>query len=226
MAYKNIVFVKLEKRLLNDYRWYVMTEAAQLIYIKLILLAAETYNKIPKNDIVLKEALRSRLDIDAFQECLVSIKENFPKFKENKHFRYFDEFEHKTNYIKTQQSLSNRSAIAQHSVEEEEEIDKEKKKIASPINFLETLKTNIAYKHINLEIELGKMDAWLAAHKGRQKTKRFVLNWLNKIEVPIPTQAKPKLIRPTQISTPPPFVQPTAEDRAKLSALTGKIGKT
>ena len=29
------------------------------------------------------------------------------------------------------------------------------------------------------------MDAWLLAHKGRKKTRRFVVNWLNKIEKPL-----------------------------------------
>jgi len=71
MSYTNIVFVKLEKRLLNDPRWWTLSEPAQLIYIKLILLAAETYNKIPKNDEILRQALRSRLELQRFRECLV-----------------------------------------------------------------------------------------------------------------------------------------------------------
>lgn len=125
MAYKNIVFVKLEKRLLNDYRWYTLSESAQLIFIKLILLAAETYNKIPQNDIVLKEALRCRLELNDFQNCLREIEKSFPKFKKNKHFRYFEDFEQKTNYLKSKQSLSNRSAIAQTAVDKDKEIDKE-----------------------------------------------------------------------------------------------------
>ena len=32
------------------------------------------------------------------------------------------------------------------------------------------------------------MDAWLLAHPGRQKTKRFVVGWLNKIEKPLMLQ--------------------------------------
>lgn len=56
--------------------------------------------------------------------------------------------------------------------------------------FIESLKKNKAYEHINIDIELDKMDAWLLAHKGRQKTKRFVVNWLNKIEKPLPIVKK------------------------------------
>jgi len=128
MAYKNIVFIKLEKRLLNDHRWYMMSAKSQLIYIKLILLAAETYNKIPKNDHVLREALRSRLELSDFKNCLKEIRIHFPKFKENRYFRYFYDFESKTNYISPQQKLSNSPAIAEQGVEKEKEKEKDKEK--------------------------------------------------------------------------------------------------
>jgi len=51
--------------------------------------------------------------------------------------------------------------------------------------FIESLKSNQAYGHIDLDVELGKMDAWLSTHPGRHKTRRFVVNWLNKIEPPL-----------------------------------------
>lgn len=56
--------------------------------------------------------------------------------------------------------------------------------------FLKNLKTNSAYKYIDIDNELGKMDSWLLVHKGRQKTRRFIVNWLNKIDRPIGAQAK------------------------------------
>jgi hypothetical protein len=60
--------------------------------------------------------------------------------------------------------------------------------------FLHSLRKNPAYAHINLEVERGKMQAWLLLpkNKGRKLTQRFILNWLNKIEAPIqgmPTRA-------------------------------------
>lgn len=68
--------------------------------------------------------------------------------------------------------------------------------IAPPVSdedFIKTLKTNKAYQHIDIENELAKMDAWLSTHKGRQKTRRFVVNWLNKIDKPVVIEArKPK----------------------------------
>lgn len=47
------------------------------------------------------------------------------------------------------------------------------------------LRMNHAYDHINFEQEFGKMKEWLRLNPRRKLTKRFVLNWLNKIEVPI-----------------------------------------
>jgi hypothetical protein len=54
-------------------------------------------------------------------------------------------------------------------------------------DWLTTIKTNPAYQQINVEHELAKMDAWLTlpANQHRKKTKRFVLNWLNRIEKPL-----------------------------------------
>ena len=54
--------------------------------------------------------------------------------------------------------------------------------------FMKALKNNEAYNHINIDMEMGKMDAWLLAHKGRQKTRGFIVNWLNKIDRPVITK--------------------------------------
>jgi hypothetical protein len=56
---------------------------------------------------------------------------------------------------------------------------------SAPKDFLGTLRMNPTYAQINIDAELGKMDAWLLAHPGRKKTHRFVVNWLNKVDVPL-----------------------------------------
>ena len=50
--------------------------------------------------------------------------------------------------------------------------------------FLLALKANPAYEGIDIDKELGKMDAWLMTPKGRgrQKNRRFIVNWLNKLD--------------------------------------------
>jgi hypothetical protein len=186
MAYKNIVFVKLEKRLLNDWRYYMMSEKSQLNYVKLLMLAGETYNKIPLLATALKLALRTSQDESEIENSIKEIMRNFPKFKRGKNFYYIDEFETKTNWVSPKQSPSNRRAIAKQVTDKEKEKEKEKEKDSNLI-FLESLKKNPSYTNIDINHELSKMDAWLSAHPGRKKTKRFIVNWLNKVEVPLGT---------------------------------------
>lgn len=99
MPYKNILWIKLEKRLLNDYRFYTLSEEAQLIFVKLLMLSAETINKIPKNPQVLKSCMRSYLTPEKIEKCLEEIQKNFPKFKNKANFYYFQEWDYKHNVI-------------------------------------------------------------------------------------------------------------------------------
>lgn len=77
---------------------------------------------------------------------------------------------------------------------------KEKAKPLTAQDFLESLKANPAYEGIDLRREFGKMDAWLAAHPGRKKTRRFVVNWLNKAERPLAVEANPMNYNQTQMA--------------------------
>ena len=54
--------------------------------------------------------------------------------------------------------------------------------------FLKFLKEKFTW--IDLEREIIKIDAWILAHPGRQKTRRFIVNWLSKIDQPM------KVIKP------------------------------
>lgn len=98
MPYKNILWIKLEKRLLNDYRFYTLSEDSQLIYVKLLMLSAETINKIPKNTEILKNCFRSSLTPEKIENCLKEIQNNFPKFKNKGNFYYFGEWKYKHNW--------------------------------------------------------------------------------------------------------------------------------
>jgi hypothetical protein len=80
--------------------------------------------------------------------------------------------------------------------ENERHVDKEKDKDKdkdirgtcvqhTDTEFLESIKGNPAYKHVDFEVELGKIDAWLLNHPNRKKTRSFVLRWLNKVEKPM-----------------------------------------
>lgn len=74
-------------------------------------------------------------------------------------------------------------------------IHNKKKKRLTDDEFLEELRKNPAYSHVNFPVELGKMDAWFLTPKGhgRKKTRQFILNWLNKIDAPM---TQPQLVQP------------------------------
>ncbi len=54
-------------------------------------------------------------------------------------------------------------------------------------NFIQQLREKNLYPGIDIDRELRKMDAWLLLpqNKQRRKTKRFIVNWLNKIDPPL-----------------------------------------
>ena len=80
-------------------------------------------------------------------------------------------------------------------VQDKSRVDKirgEKNKKIVPPDFISSLKNNPAYKDIDIEKELSKMDMWLEtpAGRGRKKTSRFILNWLNRIDTSIITNKR------------------------------------
>lgn len=125
MPYKNIVFVKLEKRLLNDHRWFGMSDKAQLLYIKLMLGCAETYNKLPSNCLLLRQQLRITWKKKVFDLALKEVEQNFPKFKKSENYYYFEDFESKTNYIRDCPSVAQIPPKAGTDIDKEKDIDKE-----------------------------------------------------------------------------------------------------
>jgi len=99
MPYRQIHWIKLEKRLLNDHRFYLMDEASQLVFVKLLMVAAETKNKIPKSPQVLTTILRCTQGEGVVKHAIEEIKNNFPKFIETKNFYCFKGFENRHNQV-------------------------------------------------------------------------------------------------------------------------------
>lgn len=59
------------------------------------------------------------------------------------------------------------------------------RKVSKPANdqeWIASLKTNEAYRGIDIDIELGKAKAWIDIHRGRVFSQAFFLRWLNKAE--------------------------------------------
>lgn len=51
--------------------------------------------------------------------------------------------------------------------------------------FIQSLKTNPAYQGIDIDIEIGRMNAWLLTKPNRKLTRPFIVNWLNRIDKPM-----------------------------------------
>jgi hypothetical protein len=217
----------------------MMSDASQLNYIRFVLFAGATYNQMPKELEAIRRAFKSNQRISTLRKSIEEIKKNFPKFKEGKDFYYFEDFETKTNWRPKQELLSNCSAIAQLQTEksrvEESRVEEsrvEKKPSARPLSdseFLEALKKNPAYSHIRIDDEMCKMDSWLLTHRGRQKTRRFIVNWLNKIEKPFAGQ-KPVVKKPEEVSKEKEWEKQARVDpqevRKLVQGLTQKVGAT
>ncbi|HDY68989.1 MAG TPA: hypothetical protein ENH85_14515 [Candidatus Scalindua sp.] len=142
-------FVKLETRLLNDYRFFEMSERGQLAYIKLLVLGRTFDNKITKRLTTLKALLRVNWSEDDIALIISEIKDNFPNFKSNKYFHYFSGYEERLlrGKLKTPTSAANYCEDEDEDIDEDKDVDKEQQ--CTVVNsFWEyfLLKTNKQYK--------------------------------------------------------------------------------
>ena len=46
--------------------------------------------------------------------------------------------------------------------------------------FVDSLRKNTAYRHLDIDVELGKMGSWIDANPGRTMTRMFIVRWLNR----------------------------------------------
>ncbi len=86
-------FIKVEQRLLNDPRFYMLTEFEQLLYIKLLSLMKQTKNQIPKNYEAIKLYSRTNRSTTEVESAVNRLSEIFDNLKQNKYFWFFDGYE-------------------------------------------------------------------------------------------------------------------------------------
>ncbi|MDH5738689.1 MAG: hypothetical protein OEY77_00020 [Nitrospira sp.] len=171
----NPPWIKLYRSTLSDRDFINLPTTAKYVYIGLLMLASEGCNKV-FND---HSWISHRLAIKVSELDLKPL--------------------YKAGFLIASESTVYRETISQRrdreETETETETETEKSRVpmqplrASVVSedFWSSLGANPAYQHIDLAVENGKMDAWLALSKNkrRKKTRQFVLNWLNKIEQPM-----------------------------------------
>lgn len=180
---RNPPWIKLYKSLLTDHGFLRLDVRARYLYICLLILASETENKVVNDPSYLSQRLFiSPSDIDLkplFRGGFLLASDASVRREEKRQSRDRDR-------VETESASAGQVAKQPPS------------RRLSDEEFLAGLKTNPAYAHLNLDHELGKMDAWLSTKPGKQKTRRFIVNWLNRIEKPLSSNGHAK-------PTPPPF---------------------
>ena len=126
MARSRYEFIKIEQRLFNDPRFYMLNEFEQLTYIKLVSLMKQTKNKIPKDFKAIGLYFRTNRSESEVKSAVNRIKKVFHNFNENKYFYYFDGYTERYEY---------------GGVEEDKEKEKEKE-LFIPINLEERNKVS------------------------------------------------------------------------------------
>jgi hypothetical protein len=90
-----------------------------------------------------------------------------------------------------EQQVSNKRATSEQQVstiKKDKKDKKERNKSMSDLDFYNGLKEIFTW--VDFDSEMKKIDFWIANHPGRRKTRRFVINWFNKIEKPLEGEIK------------------------------------
>jgi len=165
-------WIKLYTKLLNDDEWFDLDPRHAKVLVMLWLLASEDQLLEGNLPPIKKIAFRLRISESSLESILSGL----------------------SHWVEQPASNQLANCYQSASLETETETETETEK-SIPLRatvvkdeFFIELKKNPAYAHIDMERENGKMDAWLAlpANRNRIKTRKFVLNWLNKIEAPLP----------------------------------------
>lgn len=104
MPYANINYVKMELRLLNDSRFNTMSDQAQLLYMKLIILCARENNKVPRKYDLLKEYLRTKYTEAELVALIDEIKKHFPKVLSTKDYYYIKDLKEYLHWVRPRNS--------------------------------------------------------------------------------------------------------------------------
>ncbi|MCG3177356.1 MAG: hypothetical protein MOGMAGMI_02330 [Candidatus Omnitrophica bacterium] len=100
------------------------------------------------------------------------------------------------NFIEVgEEPLRNRNVEEEAVTEEKKESNTESKKPVTDEVWIATLKKDPTYAHVNIDQEIGKAKRWLELRPGRQFTRRFFINWINKIDKPIGTPRREAMRR-------------------------------
>jgi len=113
MARNRYEFIKVEMRLFNDPRYFMLDDFGKLLYLTLIALAKQTHNHIKKDYPAIKAYLRTEQPPSKIRATIKQLCSNFEGLEQNNYNIWFRDWDDRYEY---------------RGVEEEKEKDKEKEK--------------------------------------------------------------------------------------------------
>jgi hypothetical protein len=148
---------------------------------------------------------------------------------------FFNQFLNRYREAFHLQDISPSEASSKPHRSQEQEQEQEQEKIAvsaspSPANgskrkvqlsdaeFIEELRKNVAYRDIDIDAELGKIDAWLLTPNGsgKKKTRKRIFDWMNR------TVDRQREVAPVSAASPSVCAEKVLNDRGRSYDPCGK----
>jgi hypothetical protein len=176
MKTKNAPWIKLYTKLLCDIDFLKLDVEARYLYVGLLILAAETGNSTVNDPAYLCHRLaieRTRFNLTPlFRSGLLLASERTIRRERERENRERDR----------EGEREGEGSVRGEAVQ----VAKQPSRQLTDDEWLQTkVRSNPAYTNLNIDQELGKMDAWLSTRPQKQKTRRFIINWLNRAEKPV-----------------------------------------
>jgi len=175
-------WIRLHRCLLDDRKWSCLQIASKALAPMLWLLASESTDGIfdaTPDELVFRLRVTHKEVKDGLKPLIES---GFFEIVEADASNVLAECLH--------DAISEKSRVEESITETEEETEQRAdakprpgKRVISDVEWLES--TKALYPGMNVDVELRKMDAWISTRPGKQKTRRFIVNWLNRVEMPV-----------------------------------------
>lgn len=164
---RRLLWIKLHNDLLDRPAFCMLTPFLRYVLIGLMLLASRCDNRIPYDVKYLSHALHVDEELNLRP--------------------LFD-----AGFLLAHRKRSSSKTLAPRKPNAclEKDREKEKDNSSSVVSFsrlsdtewLDSLKGNPAYQHLNIDSEWEKAKAWMSVHPGRKFTRKFFINWLNRAQ--------------------------------------------
>ncbi len=206
---KNPTWIKLYRDLLIDREFLKLDVKCRYLFVCCLIIASETFNRCINDVAYLSQRCFTDVSQDDINRLIRSgliVASRSTKWRSEKRERREEtERETDTHRVQPERSLP-----------------------LSDDEWLISMRSNPAYKHLDLDQELGKMDAWLSTRPQKKRTRRFIVNWLNRVEKPMNGNAYRAPVARTLAIVEDKHFQPTIgkeEAESILKRLVPSVGK-